>query len=60
MKGNRTGSIEKTNVLEELKQKKADSYVLTIIQAGELIGFEEILEKQPRRENSIQVSSESC
>ena len=48
------------NVMEELKRNKADQYVLTIIQAGELLGFEEILGKLARRLNSIQVSSDTC
>ena len=46
--------------VNELRRKRANKIVLTIIQKGEVLGFEEILEKQSRRQNSIRVTSESC
>lgn len=34
--------------------------MLTILQAGETLGIEEVAQKLPKRLHSIQVASESC
>ena len=47
-------------VINELRRNRAKQIVLTILQNGEVLGIEEVINKQPRRNYSIQVCSEGC
>lgn len=47
-------------LVNELKRNKAKKIVLTIVEAGQTIGVEEVVAKTPRYAYSLQVSSPNC
>jgi len=53
-------SEDRVDVLDQLKKNKAKQIVLTILSKGETLGVDEIVNKAPTRQFSIQVSSETC
>ena len=48
------------DVLSELKKKRAKQVVLTLIQPGETLGVDEVVQNLPSRQFSMQVASEAC
>ena len=47
-------------IVNMLKRQKAKQIVLTIIQAKEVVGLDEIIQRMGQRPHTIQVCSEKC